>query len=56
MCSGERGGLWRIKNHLREGQTKTVTRKFASEILFMCVFESVPAASMYVCVCAYKQH
>lgn len=57
MCSRERGGLWCIKNHLREGQTKTVTRKseFVLEILFVCN-GTVPALAGYVGVGAYKRN
>ena len=47
LCvGGERGGLWRIINHLCEGQTKTGTRK--CEILFVCVYVCV-----CVCVCVF---
>lgn len=59
MCSGERGGLCRIKNHHHEGQTKTRTRKFVAEILFECscvfVKEAVSTASENLCVCVCLQ-
>ena len=53
MCSGERGGLWRIKNHLREGQTKAGTRKweFVPVIHFLCVCVWCCPGSVDVCVC-----
>lgn len=52
MCSRERGGLWCIKNHLREGQTKTVTRKceFVPGILFVCAALSRHFQDMWVSV------